>query len=410
MKYKRKLGLTMLGEKFTQREEVFAARLTEKIPGVQQAERLYVGFLNDLRFNRFVNTIEAYKKAGRDITKSPKELEALASVIAAATGRGELGPLEGGANALATVMFSPRWVASRIQLVTNTFTKRGIAQTEAIKGLATVAGFSTAVLGMAAMAGADVETDMRSSDFGKIKTGNTRFDVTGGLAPYIRLMAQVAQTSTKSTTTGKIYELNTGEWGSRDTWDIMTGFLENKASPFFGLIKDFMKGETFGGEPLKIDFTKPFSEQNKDAIAHIFKQLFIPLIGETVVETYQNASGGSEFWLTGAALGAEFFGIGVNSYGYNPGGKDWERLKDQFGDDVHAKAVKKLNEALAPRLKEVQQSKAYQNLSIDEQNKLVDALLKQEKEKILDNYKIKKEKTTKSTTGKKLLKQVEKTL
>lgn len=414
LKYKRDLGLTILGETFTQREEAFAAKFIEKIPLLKVSERAYTGFLNDLRFNRFVNVLENLKNAGQDITDNPDTLKALAQTIAGGSGRGNLAKMEGAAEALSTALFSPRWVASRLRLITDPFTKSGVARQEAIKNLATVLGIASGVLGAYKLAGGDVETDLRSSDFGKMKIGNVRFDITAGLAPYLRVMAQMITTSTKSSTTGKITKLNTGEFGARTSLDILIGFIENKASPLFGIFRDLMKGEQFGGEKLEFDFEgflnnpKKFIEnkENRDSAAYIANQLITPLIVSQTIEVFNESSGASRWWITSGAIAGELLGLNVNAYSYAPSGKKWDMLKEQYGDDEYNRVIKELNINLAPRLEKLQQGEKYQSLSLEEQNAAVDTLLNEEKEKILKNYKFKEEKKE-TISGKKILKELE---
>ena len=302
IKNKRELGLTLLGEKFTQREEEFGSKLIDKIPLLKGSERAYVGFLNDIRFNRFVNILDNLEKSGVSILDNKEAQKDLAKVIGASTGRGTLGGLEQSANTLATVLFSPRWISSRVQTILNPLTKTGVARTEAIKSFARLAGTSVAVLGMAKMAGADVETDPRSSDFGKIKVGKTRFDVTGGMGAYITLIAKGIEGSTKSSTSGKITKLNTGKYGSQTYMDVLINFVLGKTSPVASVIKDIFKGETFGGEKVKVGFTKDFSE-------YLGQQLFQPLLSSDAISAFQEGMG------TGiAGTGASIFGIGVNTY------------------------------------------------------------------------------------------------
>ncbi len=405
MKFKRDLGLTLLGETMTQREEVYMSKFTEKIPLLRGSERAYTGFLNDLRFNRFVNILESLDNAGQSITDNEEAMRGLAQTIANASGRGQLGKLEPGARALATALFSPRWVASRIRLATDPFTKTGVARIEAIKNLATVSGISVSVLGMLALAGLDVEKDPRSSDFGKVKIGNIRFDFTAGMAPYIRLLAQIATASTKSSVTGKITKLNTGEYYSRTTFDVLLQFIENKASPMFGVFRDLLKGEQFGGEELGFDIDNP--RKNIEALKYIANQMFTPLIISQSIESYNESSGNS--LLTAGTIAAEMFGVGVNAYSYIPGGKDWDNLKEQYGDDEYAKAIKELNINMAPRLKNAQESDKFLTLSADEQNAVLDRIIYEEKEEIIKKYKLKENKKEKEKTisGKKLLRQIE---
>lgn len=380
MKVKRDLGLTLLGETFTQREEQFASKYIRNVPGLKESERAYVGFLNDLRFNRFVDVLENLERAGKDITDDPKAMKDLAQTIGAATGRGSLGSWEGAARPLATVLFSPRWFASRFQVVAYPFTKRGPAQIEAAKNLGTIVATTTTLMGLAALAGFDVEFDPRSPDFGQVKIGRVRFNLTGGMGPYMRIVVQAALLSTKSSTTGKITKLNTGDFGGRTVFDLLVQFIGNKASPVAGIIRDVFKGEGFGGEEI-------------DA-GYVARQLIVPLILETTIDAY-NDSGGS-IGVTVAAATAEFFGIGVNSYGYVPGGATWEQLREDRGDKEYEKAIRALNDAIEPRLKEVHKNDTFRGYTIEEQNKVINAMIDEEEEKILRPYHIKvtKEKTT----------------
>ena len=389
MAVKRDLGLTLLGESFTQREEQFASKLIEGIPLLRGSERAHTGFLNDLRFNRFVNVLQKLDEAGNGITDNPKAMKDLAKVISAATGRGTLGSAEGAARPLATVLFSPRWFASRIQLVTNVGTKSGPARIEAAKALGTMVGLTTTIMGLALMAGLDPELDPRSSDFGKVKIkGKIRFDATFGMGSYVRVIVQIALRSTKSSTTGRILALNSGDFGGRTGFDVLTSFIENKASPAAGIIRDALKGEGFAGAEL--------------TPAYIANQLLTPLILDTTIEAYQQ-SGGS-LLTTGAVFAAEMFGIGVNSYGYVPGGNDWEELRETDGKK-YEEAVLELNKSLMPALKDVHNSDKFQGFTVDEQNATINAVIAKEKEKIERKFKIgtRKERKERKPSGERLL-------
>jgi hypothetical protein len=67
------------------------------------------------------------------------------------------------------------------------------ASKEAVRQLLGLSAFGVGILGMAKAAGFDVSMDPRSADFGKIKDGDTRFDVLGGFTQYIRFGAQFVQ-------------------------------------------------------------------------------------------------------------------------------------------------------------------------------------------------------------------------
>lgn len=303
---KRTLGLTMLGETFTQREEQFGSKLISKIPLLQGSERAYTGFLNDLRFNRFVSILENLDKSGVGITDNKVAMQDLAKVIAAATGRGSLGVAEGAAESLATVLFSPRWMASRVELILNPLTKTGPARVEAIKDLARLSGIAVAVLALAKASGARVEMNPVSSDFGSFRVGKTKFDMTGGLSAYITLVARGVEGKTKSSTNGRIMNLNTGKFGSLTYLDVIENFVEGKTAPLASVIRDIFQGQTYGGQKVKVGFTKDFAE-------YLGTQLFQPMLSSDGITAYQEASDGAKLSTGAAATFASLFGIGVNT-------------------------------------------------------------------------------------------------
>jgi hypothetical protein len=305
LKNKHTLGLTMLGVKPNQQEEAFVGKLVSKIPALKGSERAYVGFLNDLRFNRFVNQIDSIEKSGRSILGNDKALKNLAEVIAASSGRGSLGKLEQAAPALAQAIFSPRWIASRFEMLTNPLLKSGPARKEAATSLARLAGTSAAIIGAYKMAGGEAETDPRSSNFGKIKIGSSWLDVTGGMAPYISLIARGITLETKSATTGKLYKLNTGKFGSRTYFDTATDFITNRASPVGSVIRDIARGESFEGDEVKLELSQDFAE-------YLGEQLFIPLMASDVIDAFEESSGN----LLEAAIlsGGSLFGAGVTTF------------------------------------------------------------------------------------------------
>ena len=308
LKYKKDLGLTMLGERFVQREENYAARFIGKVPILGNAERANVGFINDLRFHRFVNILEGLEKAGRGITDNPEAMKNLAQVIGASTGRGTLGSLEGSAKALSTALFSPRWMASRFQILMNPLTKAGPARIEAIKSLARLAGVAVSVLSLYKAAGGKIELDLRSADFGKLKIGNTRIDMTGGTAPIIVLFTRVAmglagKPAFKSSTTGVVSLLNSKSFGVQTVEGVFTDFFLNKTSPLASVMRDLFRGEDFEGDPVEL-------KANKDMVKYLANQLLYPMIITQAYDAYMIDGGGVG---TLATL-AEFIGLGAQTY------------------------------------------------------------------------------------------------
>lgn len=111
------------------------------------------------------------------------------------SGRGDLGALNKYTSALNVPFFSPRLIKSRIDLMNPVeymkldLAVRKIVRAQTVKMTAAI----LSTLALAKLAGAEVETDTESSDFGKIKVGNTRWYVSGGHMRYLKISLQLAK-------------------------------------------------------------------------------------------------------------------------------------------------------------------------------------------------------------------------
>jgi len=187
-----------VGAKLSDREEMFASRVAQKIPGVARSERHMVVGLNLLRagvFDEFVRTNPAATDA---------DLRAVADFINVASGRGNLESMGNATKVLSELFFSPRFAISRLQAAGSVVKhwKNPAARKMIAKNYASYVGFGMSVMGLAKLAGFEVGLDPEDSDFGKIIIGNTRFDVWGGSAQLARLMAGIVMAGGR-TVTGK---------------------------------------------------------------------------------------------------------------------------------------------------------------------------------------------------------------
>jgi hypothetical protein len=220
-------------------EEAFASRLAKQIPLIgpniiAPSERAYTTFLNHLRMGVYD---ELASKAER--LRLPDSVKTgIADYVNTASGRGNIAFTVGGrsevgeraAGLLNNIFFSPRFIASRVQLLNpysyvrmDPFTRK-----EALRDMGSLAVVASSVLGLAKLNGAEVTLDPTSTDFGKIKVGNTRIDTLGGFAQYIRLYSQI--------TNG----LATDEPGA----DI-SRFIESKLSPTSRMVKEIASGKDY---------------------------------------------------------------------------------------------------------------------------------------------------------------------
>lgn len=335
------LALSDLGTDLTKREEQFISTWAEKIPVygrvVKASERAYSGFLNKLRADTFDSLLKDYKDAGIKIDGDIEKHKDMAKFINAATGRGSLGSWDKAAPALSGLFFSPRLMASRVQMLNPAFYYKldPVVRKRALKSLVKFGGVAATVAGLAKMAGADVETDPRSSDFAKIKVGKTRYDILGGFGQYLTLGARIATNHTKNIK-GEVKELGKG-YGSKTRKDVAETFLENKFAPIPGFVRDYLQGQNPVGEEFSVTETDP----TKNAIG----KLFIPLILQDFKEIIE------EEGPKGALMGVPgIFGIGTQTYDVELGqdvfGRDVKELQDKDEDesDPAVLEVQRLNE------------------------------------------------------------------
>ena len=256
-----KLALTEIGGDISKREEDFISNLGAKIPGVSASNRAYSTFLNKLRADTFDSLLSNAKKAGIDIDGDPKAVEQISAFINAASGRGNLNVtpfekandvLEKSGPALTALFFSPRLIASRVQMLSGGAGQFGlltnpVARKEYVKSLIAMGTLATTTLSLFKANGYDVEDDPRSSDFAKIKSGDTRYDILGGHSQYLTLGARLSTNSTVSLK-GNERELNgEGPFG-RTKGDVLSRFGRNKLSPVASYFVDYLQGENVIGE------------------------------------------------------------------------------------------------------------------------------------------------------------------
>jgi len=223
------------------REESMPSRLAGKLPGTKQTSRAFATAANSIRYDY----IKSAYKAMRAFGASEADYNEFAKLLNILTGRGNLPQkLEPAAGVLNALLFSPKLLMSRIQLPAKLASQSPFVRKEAAKALGSLIGFTTMTLGIAYLMGAKVETDPRSAAFGKLRIGNSYYDLTGGYAQYARTLARMFTGTTKQPG---------GDIAKKSALESATQFLQSKESPIFSLVTDLMAGQTYGGE--KIEFT-----------------------------------------------------------------------------------------------------------------------------------------------------------
>lgn len=310
---KAKLAIVDQTADISKREEQFLSKTASKLPGVKHSERAYNTFLNKVRADVFDDLIKKSKDAGINLDTDPKALRDIASFVNNATGRGELGRFEQSAPILTALFFSPRLIASRVNMLNPVYYAKlsPVVRKEAIKSLLSLGAIATTITTLAKAGGATVENDPRSSDFAKLKYGNTRYDILGGFGQYLTLGARL-YTNEKKTLKGDIQELGKG-YGRDNRLDIVEKFGENKLAPVPSYVAEYLRGK----DPTGKEFDVKDSTINK----------FIPLFLQDIQKQYEE-EGDIAKAVTKTAPAV--FGVGIQTYGDKTDAKD----KDASWEDV----------------------------------------------------------------------------
>lgn len=283
-------------------EEDYPSQLPAKIPGFSRvykaSEETFTAFVHKTRADVFDKYIEIAKNSDVDLDK--EQIESIGKLVNSLTGRGDLGALEPSANVINNIFFSPRALKSHIDTLLQPITGAGGSDFVRKQAAINLVKIITATAGILTVANVvkpgSAQLDPRSSDFGKIKIGDTRFDVTGGMASLATLAARLATLSTKSTVTEKVTGLNSGKFGSQTGTDVVYSFLENKLSPMSSVVKDLLKGQDFNG--------------NKPSVAGEASNLLTPLPITNYLELKNDPKSADNF----VAILADSLGIATNTY------------------------------------------------------------------------------------------------
>lgn len=330
---KTKLAITDPGGGITQKEEAYQTTWAEKIPIagpiIKASERGYTTFLNKLRADAFDTFAATLTKDG-DVTL--EQAQAITNFVNVSTGRGSLGKGEGLAVPLNALFFSPRLMASRFQALAG-----AVAPGRTFKAPAEVrniirAQYAKYLIGiglmyfMASIAFEDddefdIEFDPTSSDFGKLRFGNTRVDPLSGMSQTIVLLTRVASGSFKSASTGNIRKLRGTEvkFGMNTGREVVNDFLRNKFSPLMGAFSDIvLEGKTFDNKPITL----------QNVLGG-----FLPMTFEEVAESIQDQglSRGSAISLMA------IMGMGVQTWGHAFETMSVKDLREQVNKHTYKK-------------------------------------------------------------------------
>ena len=312
MMLKTKLFLSEETVHLAAKEEQFGSSYAKRIPGIGRtttikgvkipgldlvggSERAYTAYLNQLRVDTWLKYYEASKNRGLSGSEMVKTMEAFSDFINNATGRANLGKLEKSASILNAVYFAPRYVASRFNILNPAKYAKMPKQVriEALRSMLTYIGTGYGILQLAKAAGAEVNlTDPTSSDFGKIKIGDTRMDIFAGMQQVVVLLSRLSSDMAKV-----VQNQNAEEYDRQDTKiiDNLLRFSRTKSSPVTSFIINTVDGKNVVGE--------------KTTATQELKRMFAPLVYQDLYEIAQ--AEGAEALLYAAPM---MLGVGVQNY------------------------------------------------------------------------------------------------
>jgi hypothetical protein len=264
-------------------EEQYPTSLPERLPFYigrvfKASENAFLNSAIRARVNTFDLLYRLAKENGTVIDAS--WVKDAGKIINSLTSRGDIG-VAGRGGVIQLLFWAPKMIKGHWDVMTMHTGGYGLdtpwGRREAAKNLmrtilttATVAAIANAIKP------GTVELDPRSTDFMRIKVGNTRFDITGGAGSLVTLVSRAIPTYAAwdkqwkfrtKTAEGRLMPLNTGQYGSKTVLDVGFDFAINKLTPISKSVADVYRGRNFSGDVPNLSNTAfslltPISIQN----------------------------------------------------------------------------------------------------------------------------------------------------
>lgn len=279
-------------------EEETATDILQKIPYLGMTFRVSDNaFIESSRYMRYrlaKQYIDIWRKSGRVIDK--KQAISLGKLANSQTGRGE-GASTGLLN---NVFWSPGNLRASVDTLTLHFFDRNFsafARKQAALNLMRYISGAAMILALADWIDDDTVTwDSNSSDFGKIKIGDTRFSVGGGLEILVVLVSRLVSRQFTSATSGRTRDIDQGSFFQKGGKDLVFNFFENKFSPALAMALTIIDQKTRDGDSLSVP------QMAVDGLS--------PLIVQNVMESGDSEDAANIL----AVLIAEALGVNVQTF------------------------------------------------------------------------------------------------
>lgn len=318
------LAITEAGSR-TKGEEYFESEIAHQLPiygkMIKSSDQAFTTFSNESRVAYAKHFYENMR--GSDVDTDARLQEAI-DFVNHSTGRGGFRPgtpaskwYDKYKHAFSAVFWTPKLTMGRVQTISDLATKPHIRKLIA-NDLVRALGSSFLALRLLKLLFGKkmtVEKNPLSSDVGKGKVENTRFDFFGGYLQLFRYVSQFAAGKKKSALTGDLNDA--------DRTEILKRFLRSKVNPIVGMAWDIAAGETFLGKKVT---TEP------EFMAEYTLEHIVPLFWQDVVDAVRfQGMDTASFVLPLAA-----HGVGANTYEVTALQEELE-AKDAYAHEVYGK-------------------------------------------------------------------------
>lgn len=288
-------------------------------------ERAAAVYLDTLRMEGFAQAMEVLEGENKTIQSHPQEYKDAADMINTLTGRASLGSLERHSETLSKIFFSPRlWSSQLKQTILAPWyfsqlspTARRMALADYGKYLATIT--ATMVL-LATYLNADdddetgVEFDPRSTDFMKVKLGDTRIDPWGGRIQQVIMFSKLFMDTLRDinpdwseggqkTKSGEIVPLGTRN-KSNSKGMVLLQMAINKLSPSAHILENYLASQR------RADGTWEDAYGNDYSLSKEIWESLSPIFWRTTDELLAEDPNA----LNGFLVFLSFLGVSVNKY------------------------------------------------------------------------------------------------
>ena len=290
-------------------EEEMTSELIKKIPFVKGFSRLYNTFMNLYRMSQFARAVNL------SMTGNKKELLAIGNAVNVFTGRGGISHQKVATvmNALTGVLSSPRLLLSQIQFMLGQPLYGGTAKTRKIIAVKfygrTIAGYA-AIYSLVKLFSkitdddeVDVDWTWNSSDYGKIKVGEKRYDILGGISQIVTLAGRI-KTGETVDAEGKVKIIRGPKKKAIDNSvsDYAKEFVRFKLAPTWSSVYDVAEGTQVDRD----DRGRPLPTTT----GSVLRKMFVPI---TIQDIYRDAGKyGVDEMMVDRILSA--IGMGVRDY------------------------------------------------------------------------------------------------